>query len=592
MSRPRRRTAGSAATSLALAVLLAACGPTIPPIPTSAPTLSPTPETPKPSQGAFVPTAYPPSDDAPCGEAKPPDAAHAAYRGDLKRVVANDASTVVFELCGPDVAFLAEIASPAFAINDTGWLHSHIATSGSGAQPIVDQVNGTGPYRLESWDHGTEISLARNDAYWGKAAKNERLIVRWGGDSASRVTELQNGTVDGIDGIDPAGVDTVAGDVSLQAEPRAGQDIVYLGFDAADPSLANEQVRQAIAGGLDRATIVKDDFPPGAEVATHYTPCDVPHGCAGGDWYEYDPTQARELLGAAGLPNGFQTKIYYSTMPTPSLPDPGRVATEIQTELLTNLGIRAELVAMPDAAYHTTLDDGTLDGLHLVDRGAAYPDPSAYLDPRFGAGASPEFGTPFPDIDQALASGRASVASDKREAAYAKANDLVRRQVPLIPLGRANDPTAYRVDVDAATASPLGLERFAAMTPGDRRQLVWLTTAEPPGLYCADETDPIAGLVCAQLMEGLYTFTPDGAATAPALATSCDPNAALTVWTCHLREDVLFHDGSVLDANDVVLSFAVQWDAEHPLHRGWDGRFAAFAARFGGFLNAPPTGRE
>ena len=538
-----------------------------------------------------MPTSYPASGDAPCGEAAAPDATHTAYRGNLKRIVAKDASTVTFELCAPDVAFLTKIASPAFAINDAGWLRTHVSSTGSGDQPIVGQLNGTGPYRLESWDRGTEVSLARNDAYWGTPAKNERLIVRWGGDSGQRVSELQNGTVDGIDGIDPAGAATVAGDVTLQAEPRAGRDVVYLGFATADPPLGNEKVRQAIAGGLDRSSIVADDFPPGAEVATHYTPCEVPHGCAGGDWTAYDPTQARELLTAAGLPDGFTTTIYYSATPTPSMPDPGRVAAEIQTELLANLGIRAKLVLMPDAAFHRAVDDGTLDGLHLLDRGGAYPDASAYLDPRFGSGAGPEFGTPYPDIDKALAAGRASANPAKRETAYGKANDLIRQHVPMIPIGRALPPTAYSADVDGAQSSPVGLEHFAAMTPGDRRQMVWLTTAEPAGLYCADETDAIAGLVCSQVMDGLYAFTPGGAAPIPALATSCDPNTALTVWTCHLRRKVLFDDGSLLDANDVVLSFAVQWDAEHPLHRGRTGDFATFDAWFGGFLHppAPPS---
>ena len=587
MSRPRRRTAGSAATTFALAVVLAACGPTVPPIPTSGPTASTAPETVRPSQEAFVPAEYPPSGDAPCGEAAPPDAAHAAYRGALKRIVAKNASTVVFDLCSPDVAFLTKVASPAFAINDSGWLHSHTSPKAAGDQSIVSQVNGTGPYRLESWDRGTEISLDRNDAYWGTPAKNERLIVRWGGDSSERIAELQSGTVDGIDGIDAAGAATVDADVTLQVEPRAGRDVVYLGFAFADPPLGNETVRQAIAGGLDRAAIVAADFPPGAEVATHYTPCEVPHGCAGADWTGYDPIQARELLAAAGLPDGFSTTLYYSATPTPSMPDPGRVAAEIQTELLGNLGIGAKLVLMPDAAYHRAVDDGTLDGLHLLDRGASYPDPSAYLDPRFAASAGPEFGTPFSDIDKALAAGRASVNAAKRETAYGKANDLLRQHVPMIPIGRAMQPTAYGADVDGAIASPVGLERFAAMTPGDRRQLVWLTTAEPPGLYCADETDPIAGLVCSQTMDGLYAFSPGAAAPVPALATSCDPNAALTVWTCHLRHGVQFDDGSTLDAGDVATSFAVQWDAENPFHRGRTGDFATFAAWFGGFLHPP-----
>jgi ABC-type transport system substrate-binding protein len=73
----------------------------------------------------------------------------------------------------------------------------------------------------------------------------------------------------------------------------------------------------------------------------------------------------------------------------------------------------------------------------------------------------------------------------------------------------------------------------------------------------------------------------------PALASRCAPDKGLIVWTCDLRAGVVFHDGATLDASDIVLSFAVQWDAEHPLHRGREGAFARFAAWFGGFLNPP-----
>ena len=48
-----------------------------------------------------------------------------------------------------------------------------------------------------------------------------------------------------------------------------------------------------------------------------------------------------------------------------------------------------------------------------------------------------------------------------------------------------------------------------------------------------------------------------------------------------------FHDGAALDANDVVLSYAIRWDAAHPLHHGREGTFQAFADRFGGFLHPP-----
>jgi len=539
--------------------------------------------------GKFVPSAYPPDADAPCGQAKAPDARHGPYRGELKRITAPSAGKVVFELCRPDVAFLAKIAWPSFAINDAAWLRAHLEGPGAGEQAIDTNVDGTGPYRLEAWRHGSEISLARNDDYWGSKAANERLIVRWGGTTAAGVTELQNGTVDGIDSLDPTAIATVTDDVSLSIAARPGMNVFYLGFNATFAPFNNEKVRQAIAIGIDRQHIVDTDFPPGAELAGAYAPCALPHGCAGGRWPDYDPTLAKEMLAAAGFPDGFETTIRYSAGARSYLPDPLRTAEDIQAQLRDNLGIQATLVAEPDATFVAFADAGKLDGIHLLGQEATYPDVSAYLDPRFGAGASAEFGKPFGDIAKALATGDSTADDGKRDAAYGKANDGLRQHVPMIPIARTGTAAAFRVDVDSSAASPLGLERFAAMTPGDRRQFVWLTSAEPPSLYCADETDPVAILVCAQLLEGLYGYDEASSTPIPSLATSCDPNAELTVWTCTLRPGVRFHDGSTLDANDVVLSYAVQWDADHALHRGRQATFEWFAAWFGGFLDPAPS---
>jgi peptide/nickel transport system substrate-binding protein len=583
----RRRTPGFAARVIAVALLVAACGTTVEPIASFVPSATPVPPSAVPSQGRFRANAYPADGDAPCGQAEAPDASHAAYTGQIRRISSTDPETVVFELCDPDVAFRSKIASPAFAINDTAWLGSHIDPATNGAQAIVGEVNGTGPYRLESWNHGSEVSLARNDSYWGDKAVNERLIVRWYDNPGQRFAELQNATVDGIDDVFPASVAAVSDDVGLALETRPGLNVFYMGFTNTFAPFDNERVRQAIAMGIDRQRIVETYFPPGSEVATHYAPCPIPHACTGDPWYEFDPILGKEMLAAAGYPDGFDTKIQYREAARPYLPDPTAVATELKNQLLANLGIRAELVVVPEDTFLGDVDAGELDGIHLLGQDATYPDAGAFLDPRFGPGASAEFGGKFDDIGKALASGRATTSAGKRDAAYAKANDAIRSHVPMVPIARTASNAAYRADVEGAATSPLRLERFAAMAPGDRRQLVWLTTAEPAGLYCADETDEVSDLVCAQLGESLYGYDPTSAATIPSLATGCDPDADLTVWTCTLRSEVRFHDGSLLDANDVVLSFAAQWDAAHKLHRGHDGTFATFTDRFGGFLNAP-----
>ncbi len=574
MPRTRTRPPGSAIRLLLVGLLVAACGATVKPTLTPGPTPSRPPATAVPSQGPFVPMSYPADGDAPCGQAKAPDAQHAAYAGNIRRITASDAATVTFELCDPDVAFLSRIAAPAFAINDASWLGSRIDPADSGTQAIVTDVNGTGPYRLESWKAGSEISLARNDAYWGPSALNERVIVRWREGAAARLDELEGATVDGVDDLDATGVAEVSDDVSLRLGPRPGLNVFYLGFTNSFAPFDNERVRRAIAMGIDRGRIVERFFPPGSEVASHYTPCIIPHGCAGSAWYEFDARQGKELLVAAGYPDGFDTKIQFRAESRPYLPDPAAVAAELKTQLLENLGIRAELVVEPDDTFLADADAGKLDGIHLLGQMVDNPDASAVLDPRFGAGASNEFGKKSADIVKALAAGRSTVDPTARDAAYVKANNAIRTHVPMIPVGRAGSAAAFRADVAGASVSPLRLERFAAMTPGDRRQLVWLAASEPGGLYCADETGAVAELVCAQTSEGLYGFDPVGTTPIPALATSCVPNKELTVWTCTLRAGVRFADGAVLDANDVVHSYAVQWDAEHPRHKGRDAAFA------------------
>ncbi|PWJ22343.1 ABC transporter substrate-binding protein [Jannaschia seohaensis] len=77
---------------------------------------------------------------------------------------------------------------------------------------------------------------------------------------------------------------------------------------------------------------------------------------------------------------------------------------------------------------------------------------------------------------------------------------------------------------------------------------------EPPNL------DPTGGaaaaideVVYANVFEGLTRFGPDGSVQ-PALAESWDVSEDGTVWTFSLRDGVTFHDGTTMDADDVVFT--------------------------------------
>lgn len=503
------------------------------------------------------------------------------YGGLIKEIAATDELTVQFTLCSPDPAFPSKAAFTSFAIQPSEWLES---TGGTGE--LLEHPIGTGPYMLSNWARGEEVVFTRFDGYWGEPAQTETLIFRWSSEAAQRLVELQSGTVDAIDNPNPADFATIEGDSNLQLIERPALNVFYVGMNNTYPPFDNEMVRQAVAMAIDRQRIVDNFYPAGSEVASHFTPCSIPNGCAGDSWYEFDPAAAQELLAEAGYPDGFATEIAYRDVVRGYLPEPGVVAQDIQAQLKENLNIDVEIVVMESGAYLAAADAGELTGLHMLGWGADYPDNTNFLDFHFGAGSSDQFGAKWDDITEALAAGAALASDADREPFYVTANNAIKTHVPMIPVAHGGSAVAYTAAVTGAHASPLGNEYFGSMNSG-KDIFVWMQNAEPISLFCADETDGESLRACEQVTEALLSYEVGGTAVEPGLATSCDPNEDLTVWTCHLRENVSFHDGSMLDANDVVVSWAMQWDAAHPLHVGNTGAFSYFSGLWGAFLNAP-----
>jgi len=573
-----RRLSRFAVVGAVVALLVTACsssspspstspsqGPGATSAPTEAATTAPAP---------FTAMTYPESGEAPCGVAP--------YTGNLKKISALDEHTVEFQMCNPEIAFLAKAAFAAFGISDAEYLAAHAPD-----KSYLSEPNGTGPYKLKEWSRGNRVVLERFEDYWGDKALTPNVEFRWSEEAAARLLELQSGAVDGIASPGTADIDTIKADPNLAFIPRAGLNILYLGMNVTLKPWDDVRVRQAIAMGIDRQQIVDNFYPAGSEVATHFTPCAIPFACGGDATWEFNPTEAKRLLTEAGYPDGFKTKITFRTAVRAYLPEPPVIATEIAQQLKANLGIDATIDVVESGALFAAQADGTLDGLVMLGWGADFPDATNFLDYHFGKGSGKIFGKPFDDITAALDKGATSADDAGRAAAYAEANNLIKEHVPAVIMLHGGSGTAWKADIEGAQSSPLGNEQFAKMKAGDRDTLVWSQNLEPLSLYCGDESDGEALRACEQITESLYAYELGGTKPVPSLATECKPNAELTTWTCTLREGVKFHDGASLDANDVVVSFAAAWDTKHPLHIGRDGLFTYVPGNFGGFLNPP-----
>jgi peptide/nickel transport system substrate-binding protein len=228
------------------------------------------------------------------------------YGGLFKKIEAVDRYTVVFELCNPFPAFLSTLAFSVFSIYPEEWI---AATAGAETRTTegLDNPVGTGPYMVKDWVRGESLTFERNPNYYGDPAIPGTLVFRWNSEGAARLLELQAGTVDGIDNPSPDDFPVIAADDSLNLMKRPALNIFYVGITNTFAPFDDVRVRQAVAMGIDRQRIVDNFYPPGSEVATHFTPCSIPNGCAGEEWYAFDAEAARAMLMALKPPSTIAT---------------------------------------------------------------------------------------------------------------------------------------------------------------------------------------------------------------------------------------------------------------------------------------------
>ncbi|HVU14012.1 MAG TPA: ABC transporter substrate-binding protein [Phototrophicaceae bacterium] len=514
-----------------------------------------------------------------------------SYGGEMKSIQATDANTVVFTLCNPDGSFPSKAA---FATNDiTSWAYIQ-KTGGNG--DLLRVPVGTGPYKIDHWDQGNEIVLDRNDDYWGDKAKTSKLIFQWNADSAARLTQLQSGAVDGYEIVGATDFDTIKNDSSLALYSIDPLNISYLGINNTYKPFDDVRVREAIAYGIDKQRLVDNFYPAGSLAMGQFNPPGIFGTTANFAGTPYDPDKAKSLLAEAAKDDGFTLplstladgtpiKLSFRTNARVYLPEPQETATDIQTQLAA-IGINIQLDVQQSATLFQNAALGKLS-LSLIGWGADWPDATDFLDTHFGAGADMTFGDKFPDIVQGIKDGAQNSDPTQRQAIYDKVNAEIRDEIPMVPLAAGVTADAFKASIGNVKIGPISTPNFWQMTNPDADQITWLQSGEPESLYCPDETDGEALSVCEQTNESLLAYEVGGTAVVPSLATDYSASADGLTWTFHLRPNVKFSDGSTLTANDVVMSYAIQWDAASPYHKGDTGVFDYWSSMFGGFLNPP-----
>ena len=123
----------------------------------------------------------------------------------------------------------------------------------------TENPTGTGPYKFDSWERRDKLTLVTNDDWWGEDEPQiGTLIFRPISDNAARLQALQTGEIQGYDLVEPQDIETIEADDSLQILDRPAFNVGYVTINQAQAPMNDPLVRQAVAHGLDRASVVDE----------------------------------------------------------------------------------------------------------------------------------------------------------------------------------------------------------------------------------------------------------------------------------------------------------------------------------------------
>jgi peptide/nickel transport system substrate-binding protein len=260
--------------------------------------------------------------------------------GPIGEVVPVDERSIIFKLTAPfadlpvTLAYTnAKIVPAAIASGDLSQLSR--------------TANGTGPFRLVSYEPARQIVVARNEAYYDKARPYlDRIEILVYPDPTAEASALIGGDTDLIANTLPTEFPRFAGASGVTPLRTPSGQFLNVNMGCDQKPFSDMRVRQALALTVHRKAMV--DFcaqgygTPGNDVplngAYHFFK-QVPEK-------KPDIGKAKQLLADAGYPNGIDLKLIASD--TPSTRTQMGVALR---EMAKPAGFRIDVETMPHATY-------------------------------------------------------------------------------------------------------------------------------------------------------------------------------------------------------------------------------------------------
>lgn len=345
---------------------------------------------------------------------------------------------------------------------------ANVGVVGIAQNPISRAPIGIGPFKVTEWVSGQFIATAAVPSFFLGAPRSPGIVFRVVSDTNAIIAQLATGeadvvTEDALTEFNAPDLLRMERDRSIRAHFVAGATWEHVDMNLDNPVLADIKVRQAIAHGINRQSIVDSVFNGRSSVIHSYAPAwrwdynsDVVR-------YDYNPQKARQLLEEAGYRRGADG-IYAKGNQRLSLKyqttagnQPRLLVTQVIQQNLKDVGIDVQLDYVPAGEYFASGDNpGPLWGRRFELGQYAWvggddPAPVASL---YASGGIPSrengfVGQNFPGIrnariDELTARADGSIDQAERVPLYAEVQKIWTEILGTLPLYARSNVTAVK----------------------------------------------------------------------------------------------------------------------------------------------------
>ena len=339
-----------------------------------------------------------------------------------------DDRTVEFTIDAPKAYFLAKLSYPTAFVLD----RNQVTGDGS----WLEQPNGTGPFRLGTYDVGELIVLERNELYHLGPPHIESVHMILSGGSAMIMYENDEIHLTGV------GLDDLPRLLNPEDElhdelKRSPQDfdVFYLGMNVNMPPFDDVNVRRALNHAVDLQTIADVVLDGRVSPARGVIPPGFPSYTPNLRSYDFNPDLARELMESSSYADAWKS----DSLPRITLSLSGSFGAAVPPYLEViieqwnqELGIQVDIQQTEWATYLEDVKDAKYQ-LFSIGWIADYPDPENFLDILFHS-ESANNNTRYsnPEVDRLLEEARTERDKTRRFQIYNQAEQIVLDEAPWV----------------------------------------------------------------------------------------------------------------------------------------------------------------